>query len=165
MKYIGAAVMPALVSFYSVILSLRLRKRADILDKTYSLLNEMKIMLEYYCLSVNELIDAAYEKSCYQKTFIIQCKKLLTDGNDFPVAWSASVESAGIYKKEEKQKLIQLGEFLGTSDLESQLTVMQMYITDFDEFRKDAQNKRKKYADTSIFVGAFCALGLFVMMV
>ena len=165
MKYIGAAVMPAFLSLYSVMFSLRLRKRAEILDKTYSLLNKIKILMEYCCLPVNELIDTVFEKGCYQRTFISQCKKQLSEGDDFPVAWSDAVKCSDIYKKEEKQKLIQLGSFLGTSDLESQLTVIQIYIADFDVFRKEAQEKSKKYADTSIFVGAFCALGLFVMMV
>lgn len=165
MKYIGAAVMPACLIFYSVIISIRLRKRAAVLDKTYSLLNEIKIMLEYSCCAVNELIDSAGGKAMYKDTFVPKCKELLTEGNDFPVAWKRSVEETNLYKNEEKQKLIQLGTFLGTSDLESQITVAQMYITAFDEFRNEARLKSKKYADTSIFVGAFCALGLFVMMI
>ena len=106
MKYIGAAVMPAFLSLYSVMFSLRLRKRAEILDKTYSLLNEIKILMEYCCLPVNELIDTVFEKDCYQRTFISQCKKQLSEGDDFPVAWSDAVKCSDIYKKEEKNKWV-----------------------------------------------------------
>lgn len=165
MKYIGAAVMPAFLSVYSIMISLRLRKRAEILDKTFLMLNEIKIMLEYSCPSMYELIQMLAEKECYMGMFTSECKKELEEGIDFPAAWSSAVEKYGIYKKEERDKLIQLGSLLGTSDLESQLSVLQMYIISFDAFRKDAQVKNQKYAGTSVFVGTFCAFGLFVMLI
>lgn len=163
MKYLGAAVMPAFLSIYSVIISLRLQKRAEILDKTYLLLTEIKMLLEYSRPPLYELIARMAEKDCYRGLFIFECREEMKEGTDFPVAWTDAVGKRSLYKKEEKEKLIQLGSFLGTCDLESQLTVLQMYMITFDEFRKEARYKKQKYAATTIFVGVFCALGLFVM--
>ncbi|MGN1193955.1 MAG: stage III sporulation protein AB [Acutalibacteraceae bacterium] len=165
MKYLCAAVISAFLSLVSVVISLKIRKRAEVLEATYLLLNEIKLTLEYSCLPMYELICLLGEKNSYSQTFMPECKKQIDGGMDFPDAWETSVNNACILHNEEKQKLLQLGTFLGTSDLKSQISVIDMYIISFDEYRKEARLKSKKYADTCIYVGVFCALGLFVMMI
>lgn len=145
--------------------SRRIRKRAENAEAIYLLLNEIKLTLEYTCLPMDELITVLSSKQSYSDTFIPGCRKYIDSGMDFPEAWETAVNRADILCKEEKQKLLQLGSFLGTSDLKSQISVIDMYIISFDEYRKEARLKSKKYADTCIYVGVFCALGLFVMLI
>lgn len=165
MKYIGAAVVPVFLTFLSVSVSLKMKKRARVLEATYYMLSEIKLSLAYSCLPTDELVSQLSRKDCYAQTFICECKTKLDNGSDFPDAWSESVLHANIFRPDEKQKLLQLGGYLGTSDLERQVSVIDMYLISFDEYRKEAQTKSKKYADTIIYVGVFCALGLFVMMI
>ena len=165
MRYLGAAVIPVLLSVLSAAASFRIRRRARILETTYMMLNEMKLTFEYACLPMYETVSRLNEKSSYSETFIPECKRLLDSGTDFPAAWSASVSTAKGLSRDEKQKLLQLGGLLGTSDLGSQLSVMDMYIRSFDEYRKEARLVSKKYADTCLYAGLFCALGIFVMLI
>lgn len=135
------------------------------LEKIYLLLHEMKLLLEYSCLPMYELICGLSAKRCYADTFIMTCKKMLDEGKEFPDAWYTSVGKDAILSAQEKEKLFQLGGFLGTSDLKSQISVIDMYIICFDEYKKEAAAKSRKYAGTLIYTGLFCALGLFVMLI
>ena len=145
--------------------SLKMRKRAEVLESTYFMLNEIKLTFSYSCLPIYEMIGVLSGKDRYAVTFIPDCKKNIDSGMDFPSAWEAAVKREDILSCEEKQKLLQLGSFLGTSDLESQISVIRLYLISFDEYRKEARLKSNKYADTCIYVGVFCAIGLFVMLI
>lgn len=134
------------------------------LEKIYLLLCEMKLTMEYACLPMYELICVLSAKGCYEGTFIIPCKELLDKGQEFPDAWRISVRNDAYLSAPEKDRLLQLGGFLGTSDLKSQVSVIDMYIISFDEYKKEAVLKSRKYAGTVIYTGVFCALGLFVML-
>ncbi len=53
------------------------------------------------------------------------CCKSMEEGNPFPKAWSDSVKLAG-YTEEEKQILLQVGEILGSTDAQNQISTLSM---------------------------------------
>lgn len=146
--------------------SLRLKRRASLLEATVILLEGIKMEMEYTQCPLDEIIcKYAGVKPYSSINFIKECYHLLENGEDFPTAWSNSVKLSSLYMSQEKEKLLQLGMLLGTSDSTGQVNMLEMYIEYFKQFLQKARKKSDSYSGVSVYIGVFCGFGMFILLI
>ena len=131
------------------------------------MLEELKIQLQYLNMPVYEMLNITGQKEYLSDLeYLSLCGSELKNGKDFPEAWKNSLEKySQLYKREEKERLLQLGANLGTSNTESQINILTMQINCFDEFLQKAKNKLKKYGNMSTALGVLSGCMIFIIVI
>ena len=147
--------------------SIKLKKRVDILEKTLLMLEEMKMLLKYLNVPVNEMLKKLCEKDYLSElSFLYECSFELQQNRDFPVAWRDSLEnSSHLYKSAEIDRLLQLGQNLGASDAENQIKLLDLQTVYFEEYLDIAKNKYKKQGNTALTLSALAGCMIFIVII
>ena len=83
---------------------------------------------------------------------------------DFHGEWKKGISSFIYYKSEEKEKLLQLGSFLGTTDMSGQLSAIALHLAFFEVFHKNAVADYEKYGKISTLLGVFFGASVFILL-
>lgn len=146
-------------------MSLLLKKRQMLLEDTLTFLNTLIVSIEYSRTSIVKIIcDISGEDTVKNLNFIRICANELNEGLDFPIAWNNAVGTALLYKSDERTKLLQLGNFLGTSDSENQINIIESYISYFKRFLNTATDDYNKYGKISSLFGMFVGAAVFILL-
>lgn len=131
------------------------------------MLEEMKIQLNYLNIPMYELLNHISNKAYLKElSFLEDCRNNLERGEDFPIAWKSAIENTlHLYKTDEKARLLQLGENLGTSSTENQLNILNVQIVYFNEFLENAKFKSKKYGNTVTAIGVLSGCMVFILVI
>lgn len=167
MRLLGAGLLWTSLIYAGAAYSTKLKKRVILLEKTIMMLEEMKIIMQYLNSPVYEMLEALSKKD-YMKEFdyIHRCCYQLSSGIDFPVAWENAVNSTVlIYKTQEKERLLQIGENLGISNTKTQLDFLNMQTLYFQEYLLKAKAQCKKYGNSSTVLGALLGCMIFILVI
>ncbi len=145
----------------------KLKNRTALLENTKYLINRIKIETEFLHLPVQDILFKLMKASQLKSIdFIAEACCLLEKGEDFPAAWKMAVECSLLnYKIEEKEKLLQLGQSFGTSDIKNQIMMLETYEDYFDEFILKAKNLYLKQAKTSSLLGCLVGCMIFILLI
>lgn len=91
------------------------------------------------------------------------CCKSMEEGNPFPKAWSDSVKLAG-YTEEEKQILRQVGEILGSTDAQNQISTLSMLREFMTQCQKEAEKERNEKGKLYHSLGILGGIGLAILI-
>ena len=163
----GAGFLWVSLSFVGVVYAHKLKNRISLLDKTRNMISQIKTETEYLHLPINDIIDKLSASSqTSELDYISDCNKLIKDGLDFPVAWKTALHESSLdYMIDEKDKLLQLGENFGTSDMNNQLLLLSAYDKYFEEFLIRAKEEYNKRARTASLMGILLGCMLFIMLI
>ena len=166
MKLSGAGIIWICLTFTGMKMSALLKRRVSLLEETLSFLVNLKIELLYRCDTVqNILIKLSAISLCSNLDYISFCCDELRNGNDFPSSWKKALNKSNLpYNREEKAKLVSLSDFLGTTDIDSQNTMLTLYKEYFNAFYEKALQKEKKYSRLYSTAGFVSGLGVFIMV-
>ena len=159
--------MPVLIIsvYMGIHLSTRLKKRKILLEKTLLFLKTMKTDFSYTSVSVPSLIKKYSEEGLYQElSFLKDCADYMNKDMDFPLSWGKGVSENQYFSREEKNKLTAFGNVIGTSDLKSQLNIIEIYCGYFNELYLNANKKYEKNSEVLILTFTFIGVGLFVLL-
>ncbi len=132
------------------------------------MLEEMRMLLTYLNVPVYEMLVQISEKSYLcELSYIRECISLMREGADFPIAWKKVITSAAmpLYKREEIEKLLQLGENLGTSNTDNQIKILDMQISYFSLFLQRVQEENQKYSKTAVTLSALIGCMIFIIII
>ncbi len=163
---LGAGLLWTSLIYMGTAYSIKLKKRISILENTLLLISEMKIQLEYLNMPVYEMIKQMKSKVYFGKLdFLNECCNLIESGFDFPIAWKKAITHSHCYKRDETDKLLHLGENLGTSNLSNQINILNIHSEYFENFLIEAKAKQRKYGNISISVSALAGCMIFIMAI
>ncbi len=164
---LGAGLLWTSLIYVGAICSIKLKNRVSTIRKTIVMLEEMKMLLRYLNIPIYEMLIQISEKSYLSElSYISACILLMSEGADFPVAWKNAVTSASpLYKREEIDKLLQLGENLGTSNIENQIRILDMQISCFTLFLQNAQELSKRYSTMAVTLSALIGCMIFILII
>ncbi len=143
-----------------------LKKRTVLLEKTVSLIINLKVELSYRREAILNLIRRL---SCYSVCrnldYLPLCEAYLQKGEDFPTAWKKSIaESRCPYTAEEKSKLSSLSEILGTTDTDSQIIMLNLYEEYMKDFLNKAEKSQSAYGRLSLILGFLSGFAVFILV-
>lgn len=147
--------------------TLRLKQRISILSETAKFICLIRMEIEYTGANVQTLIEKAVQSgSCEKLDFLKQCLIFMKNDASFHESWQKAVNVSRLpFKAEESKKLIEMGDFLGTTDLKSQITMLRLYDEYFSGFYKDSLADYRKYGNLWGFIGVAFGFGVFILIV
>ena len=148
-------------------MSTRLKKRTSYLADIVNLLESLCVELEYSMSDLPVIVKRLSESQmCSCVSFLKKCVLLFESGTDFPVAWSISVkENTPLLNENERDKLLKFGLSLGTTDIDGQKKLINLFSGYFDTFLKQAKSCEEKFYGIYILSGALAGFGLFILIV
>ncbi len=135
------------------------------MDETIIFLNTLCAEIEFSKMSILKILsyftkEASMKSLCFLNDF--------SDGDvpeNFHSVWKHSINTFPYYKSEEKEKMLQLGSFLGTTDVENQLKTIRLYLFFFESYRDNAVNEYEKYGKISALFGLFIGASVFLLLI
>lgn len=140
-----------------------LLKRVLTLETVIRLYQYLYDRLKFLQPSVGSLISQAAVCAEFKDlTFLPACGESLRRGESFPESWKTAVEAFPELKREEKTVMLSLGDILGASDLESQLSAIEygkaLLETRLETAREYAGKHKKLYRTLGILAGLGIAI-------
>jgi len=138
--------------------SYRLKKREESLNELTRALQEMALLIRYRTLPVNELFT---ELSRYE--FIRNVGEVSkTDGTDFRRGWVTATDQLAELENGERSIIKSVGLSLGTSDVEGQLSMLEVNAKLLEKYGNEAREqymkKGKLYRSFGVLAGIFIAI-------
>ena len=151
----------------SLNVSLRLKKRVSLLEETVSFIVNLRLELQFRADNLYSLLSSLSAlASCRSLGFITESKEKLKTDDSFSSVWRETVKGSALpYRADEKEKLISMADFLGTSDKETQSELLNLYEKYFMTFLKKAEIENEKYSKLCVMLGFVSGMGVFIMVV
>lgn len=146
-------------------ISLSLKKRVRILEETVVFLNALSSEIKF---SKNNIIKILSDLSSYKSLnnlLYLDCFASVTEYADFRNMWIAALKSFPYYKREEKEKMLQLGNQLGVTDTDNQINTIKLFIVFFENYLNVAKAEYEKYGKTASLFGLFTGASAFILLI
>lgn len=145
------------------------QKRVELISSVILMLNIIENQLRFACLPVADLLRIISETgSLSELCFIKSVREKVCFGEPFPAAWRECVEN-------EKElcrlldgcvtHLIRLGDDIGSTDLEGQLSCCRYYKEIFDGELAVQQEKSRKYTKLFPSLGLLAGISAAILIV
>ena len=163
MKWIGLIFLILCGVMAGMACSGKLRMKLERTEKLCSFLREMGVLMQDQKSTHGELLDTFSNRSVYQEfQFLSQTAVHMQQQTPVVQAWSEQVQAEKHLPSEVKEVLLELGEELGTTDLEGQLSALSqahIQLQRFqDTYRVTYQKKGKLYRSLGLLAGLLLAV-------
>lgn len=164
-KYAGLILIILISSFSGVYFSTALKSRLATLKKVNYLIDEIIILLRYKASTVYEIIGYLTGNERFAEFSFLE--KISADGDcSFQLEWCNSLEENPPLnlKQDDLQILADIGKNLGTSDIEGQISTLNIQRNELKILISSAETeyekKSKLYRSLGVLVGAFISVML-----
>ena len=146
-------------------ISLLLKKRVVVLEETLTFLSSLISEIRFSKNNIIKILSDLSSDEALNSLYFLKSFSCFTDNSDFRDIWIVSVKAFQYYKMEEKVKMLQLGAFLGSTDVESQIKTINRYIVFFENFLSKAETEYEKYGKTASLFGLFTGASVFILFI
>ncbi len=164
---LGAGFLWISLTFLGAAYAHKLKNRISILEKTMGFIKHIRVETEYVNLPLQEILFSISAADEFKELdYVHNACRFISEGEDFPLAWRKAVGGTALnYKTFEAERLLQLGENFGTSDIKNQISMLEMYETYFSEYILRAKNEYDKQAKTATGCGTLVGCMLFILLI
>ncbi len=164
MNILLAVISAAFGGFIGLFFSFKLKEREKIMSSVLLLTKELSVQIRYTNAEIGEILSSAAAKEEYKGLcFIEECIKL-NENDNFHLHWREGVKKQPFLTEKDRELLYSLGESLGQTDTEGQLSFLEMYQElikkRLDQAAKDYTDKGRMYRS----VGLLCGLAAGIMI-
>lgn len=143
-------------------LSRKLSQRIKALERLQIMLNGISTELKYCLTPINDImIRLSGREELKNLSFIKVCAQKCSEGELFPVAWNDgldSIKKSDALLKSDIELLRSFGEVVGTTDLDGQMKICDLYSDMINEklnnAREKFKNSGKLYSNMGFLIGA-----------
>lgn len=164
-KYAGLALIIAVSSFSGIYFSAALKARLIALQKINYLIDEIIILLRFKASTVYEIIEHLTRNERFSDFSFLN--KITANGEiPFQLDWcnSLKISPPSNLKTEDLHILADIGKNLGTSDIEGQISTLNLQRNELKTLissaEEDCERKSKLYRSLGVLVGAFISVML-----
>ena len=145
------------------------KKRAQTLESILLMLSITETQLRYSRMPVSDLLKSLCENNALTGLdFLRECRELLCFGESFSSAWKRSIEASAELKKllpETYDNLLVLGDEIGATDLDGQLSRCEYYNRLFTRVLSERQEKSRRSAKLFPPLGALIGFSVVILLV
>lgn len=154
------------VIFSGITMSLRLKRRSEFLGEILLFVSQVSMEIEFISLPLPEILKKIYDGECCRNLdFVAFCLENMRSGEDFFSSWKNGIEVSRLpMKKEEREKLKNLGSLLGTSDAKGQSALLSLYKSYFSAFYERAVSDEQRYGKMCVTLGIVLGTGVFILI-
>lgn len=144
-------------------LSNNIKNKRERLVKERKMLEEISIMIRFNSLTLKEIIYELENEELFCDFKFLKILKIMLDKPiSFPEAWEQAIKKDDIISESEKKVLIELGFNLGTTDIDGQLSTLNIYKIRLDKMIEEESEKYrvkgKMYRSLGIMFGAMIGI-------
>lgn len=165
LKYVGLVLIISISSFSGIYFSATLKARLVALKKINYLIDEIMTLLRYKASTVYEIINHLIKNERFSDFSFL--RNIAADSaTSFQLDWCNSLEENPPLnlKKDDLTILADIGRNLGTSDIEGQLSTLNLQQNELKKLissaEADCERKTKLYRSLGVLVGAFISVML-----
>ena len=163
MRILGAGLIFTALSLLGMGFSSSLKAKEKRLYLMTKMLDDISSMIRWNALTVSDISERLYKSGSYEKLgFLCKLWEKLEEGVSFPLAWKEAVSGAAVLDEDEKTKLCELGQVLGSADIEGQLSSIALIQTEIgkmhDEQAEKYRTKGRLYRTVGVTVGAMAGI-------
>lgn len=133
------------------------------------MLNAMKTQLEYTNVPLKILLNNLIKCEDFKRlNFLDTCLEKCNNGVEFPISWKESIDDNLSLKPLNSQDLdilYNLGNVLGTTDLNGQINICNFHITQFNDRCLDAKEKYQSYGKLCSALGVLSGATIAIILI
>lgn len=147
-------------------LASNLQKRVLWIERSLAMLRQVFDRLKYLQTPTEQLISQlAHAEQFSLLRYLGGCSRMLREGRPLPESWKESVRGCAAELGEEEAELLsELGDILGSADLESQLGALACTIGLLEERLRRTREYRDKHGRLYRSLGALCGLAVAILL-
>ena len=164
MNLMLSAVMILLCTAMGFYFSKSLKEREERLCSVLLLIKELTVQIRYTNAKIGDILKSAAENSAYRNLYFVTDCLFLNENEDFHKTWSEGIKRQAFLNQRDKELLFALGERLGETDSEGQLSFLEMTEAMLSEQREEAREERSAKSRMYRSVGLLCGLAMGIMV-
>ena len=166
MKSFGMFLIVVCGAFIGVLFKI---KNDNILKKTaviLNMLNDIKAKMKSSLFSTREIFISISENSQYDNLeFVKKCVKYLKDNRDFPSAYKKALDESDFdVPKSIRDMLFLLGNHLGTTDIDGQLSYIKLFENHLKKEHDELSKQNSKMGNMYLSFGLLAGLAVAVLL-
>ena len=167
LRLAGLLLIAACCSGAGMLASCRLSGRVLALEGCMGFLEALCQELRYTLARTEDLLLALGERGSFsQLDFVRESARLTGEGMEFPLAWKQAVERSALpLDKEDRRVLNQVGELLGASSAEGQLSQLAHCQRLLGQQREAAQAEKASKGNLFRSLGVLGGAAVFILMI
>ena len=146
LKLAGALMFTVAGTLTGILKSLELKNDCEMSAETERLVNSICTLIRYQATDVYELSAMLKNSAEFERlTFIGELPECYIMGEDFHRQWCKAVERQKNLRSDQKKLLCELGRVLGTSDIDGQISALELISRSAEQLtEKYGEEYRKK---------------------
>lgn len=164
MNILLAIIIAAFGGSIGMFFSFKLKEREKTMSLALLLIKELAVQIRYTNAEIGEILLSATQKDEYNALlFIKECVKTNKNG-DYHLLWREGVKKQPFLTVKDRDLLNSLGDSLGQTDTEGQLSFLEMYE---ELVKRRIEEASTEYADRGRVyrsVGLLCGLAAGIMV-
>lgn len=145
--------------------SLSLKKHVTVLDETVILLNSLISEIQFSKSGINRILSQFSLEPSMKNLGFLSYYYEADIYADFHDLWRKSISSCSYYRSGEKKKMLQLGAYLGTTDVNSQMNMINLYLKYFSEYRNKARDEYERCGKIYSLLGLFTGAAVYILLI
>lgn len=163
MKLLGLFLVVCCGAGTGLLGALRLRQERTCLERLCRMLRELSVQMRFRGASVQELLEQLCRESAYDVfSFLPDILTAMEQGMPLCEAWHLGIGQDKAVPDAAKQLLLPLGEELGASDLEGQVSTLAQYRRQLESYAEEAgtrcAQRQRLYCSLGFFGGMTAAI-------
>ncbi len=143
-----------------------LKKRCEQLKSIHALLDEMSVKIRYRSVRMTELLSETLAEPAYSRcTFAVRLSESIHGGMQVKDAWRNAADTAVFLAESDRELLRSIGERLGESDTEGQLSMLSLGMSMLSRAFEEADDERIQKSRTIFSVWALCGIGAGIIII
>lgn len=147
-------------------MSLKLSERVRTAELLISLSDEISSEIRFCSYTVMEITEHIYNNSNYKKLdFIAEIIEMSQTRYDMHEMWREAVIKSDILHGDEKDIMVSMGNILGTSDTDGQISAIELHKKRLERVLENAvreyEQKGRMYRSMGVLAGAMAGIMLF----
>ncbi len=104
-----------------------LKMRVHQLEKLVAMLTEAEILIRFRAMRINEIITELSKQESFKNfIFLSVLNDCISDNNNIHESWRFAAENAIFLNENDKRILLSVGEQIGSTDIDGQLSMLEL---------------------------------------
>ena len=144
--------------------SRRLKERERFMSSVILLINELTVQIKYTNTEIGTMLKHASRNQAYQNLLFVTSCTDINENGDFHPLWNEGVKKQPYLTPADRELLLALGDRLGETDLDGQLSFLELTCEMLKKQQQEAAENYRKKGRMYRSVGFLCGLALGIMV-
>ena len=144
--------------------SKRLKERERFMSSVILLIKELTVQIRYTNTEIGVILKTASQNEAYQNLLFIAACANISENGDFHPLWNDGVKKQPYLTPADRELLFALGDRLGETDLDGQLSFLELTCEMLKKQQQEASENYRKKGRMYRSVGFLCGLAAGIMV-